>query len=218
MLRWRLISAAVIIGVLVALVALDYRKAVFGVAGIWLLPVMLAVALLATEEVISLLRVKDGGLVTWPVYAGNLLILLAVCGPLWWDLAGRPFPESNPLGRFGWPVAALALSAVGVLAAQMQRFSRPGSATISAALGTFALVYVGLLFSFIPMLRLLHSNEWGMLALVSVLWVTKLADTGAYACGKTFGRHKMTPVLSPGKTWEGAIGGVTAACLASWAW
>ena len=38
-----------------------------------------------------------------------------------------------------------------------------------------------------------------MLALFSMLLVTKSADTGAYAFGRSFGRHKMTPLLSPGK-------------------
>jgi phosphatidate cytidylyltransferase len=218
LLRWRLISAAVILGVLAALLSLDYRRAVFDVTGLWLLPVFIVVGMLATEEAISLLRAKHLGPVAWPAYAGNLLILFAACGPLFFDLAGKPFPEGNPLGRFGWPLAALAIAAVAVLAAEMRRFSAPGTATTSAALGIFALVYVGCLFAFVPMLRLFHDNYWGMLALVSVLWITKWADTGAYFVGRTLGRHKMTPVLSPGKTWEGAAGGVAAACVASWAW
>ena len=37
------------------------------------------------------------------------------------------------------------------------------------------------------------------------------ADSCAYAAGMLFGRHKMTPVLSPKKTWEGAVGGVLGA-------
>jgi len=73
------------------------------------------------------------------------------------------------------------------------------------------------LFSFVALLRLHKSNEWGLLALISVLAITKMADTGAYFFGRAFGRHKMTPILSPGKTWEGAAGGILAACAASWA-
>jgi phosphatidate cytidylyltransferase len=56
-----------------------------------------------------------------------------------------------------------------------------------------------------------------MVALFSMLLIVKMADTGAFACGKSFGRNKMMPVLSPGKTWEGAVGGVVVACVTSWA-
>jgi phosphatidate cytidylyltransferase len=39
------------------------------------------------------------------------------------------------------------------------------------------------------------------------------SDTGAYYTGRTFGRHKLAPSISPGKTWEGAVGGMLASLL-----
>ena len=75
--------------------------------------------------------------------------------------------------------------------------------------------YAGLLLSFIVQLRLFHSHQWGMVALVSTVLITKMSDTGAYFTGRLLGRHKMAPVLSPGKTIEGGIGGLVAAGLAA---
>ena len=48
------------------------------------------------------------------------------------------------------------------------------------------------------------------LALFFMIWA---CDTGAYFAGKTFGSHKLCPSISPGKTWEGLIGGVLASAL-----
>lgn len=52
-----------------------------------------------------------------------------------------------------------------------------------------------------------------------VLWLVFLviaADIGAYFVGRQFGRHKLAPRVSPGKTWEGALGGLCAVALVSW--
>jgi phosphatidate cytidylyltransferase len=57
----------------------------------------------------------------------------------------------------------------------------------------------------------------GGLLLLLPLLATWASDTGAYAAGRTMGRHKLIPSVSPGKTVEGAIGGVLASVLVSWA-
>jgi phosphatidate cytidylyltransferase len=52
----------------------------------------------------------------------------------------------------------------------------------------------------------LHAvSTWLMLAAMALVWV---ADVSAYFAGRTFGRHKLAPTISPGKTWEGVAGAV----------
>jgi phosphatidate cytidylyltransferase len=44
--------------------------------------------------------------------------------------------------------------------------------------------------------------------LLLAIVVVVLADLGGYVAGRLFGRHKMAPIISPGKTWEGFLGGL----------
>lgn len=83
------------------------------------------------------------------------------------------------------------------------------TAAVGAAL--FAFIYLGLMFGFVLAIRREHS-AWVVLG---ILVVTKSCDIGAYFTGRLLGRHKMIPWVSPGKTWEGLIGGLAlAACVA----
>ncbi len=59
-------------------------------------------------------------------------------------------------------------------------------------------------------------HGWGgqgpalLLFLLVLIWV---ADSGAYFAGRAFGRHRLSPLVSPGKTWEGAAGGLAGAVI-----
>ncbi|HEX3846625.1 MAG TPA: phosphatidate cytidylyltransferase [Steroidobacteraceae bacterium] len=53
---------------------------------------------------------------------------------------------------------------------------------------------------------------------LSLVFLVIAADVGAYFVGRQFGRHKLAPRVSPGKTWEGAAGGLVLVALVAWAW
>jgi phosphatidate cytidylyltransferase len=75
----------------------------------------------------------------------------------------------------------------------------------------WCLAYVGVLFATVVLTRdVANGREWVLLGLLSTFAV----DTGAYATGKAFGRHKLAPRISPGKTREGAVGGWASGALA----
>ena len=73
------------------------------------------------------------------------------------------------------------------------------------------ILYVGWLLSYLVALRLDAGRDWLFLA----LFVTFGSDTFAFFVGRALGRHKLSPRISPHKTWEGAIGGVAGAIIMS---
>jgi phosphatidate cytidylyltransferase len=216
-LRWRLLSSLVILALILSLVALDQRQ--IGPPGIWLAPIFLLVAIFGTEEVISLVRTQKHDPIPWATYIGSLGLALAGCELLIGSLL-KPYITISAMvpaaTQTSWPILALAIGIILVFAGEMARFTRAGEGSIvNAALAIFAMAYVGGLMCFLAKLRL-EDPARGLFAFLSVPVIVKLADTGAYTTGRIFGRHKMTPLLSPGKTWEGAVGGVLFGCLGSW--
>jgi len=73
-----------------------------------------------------------------------------------------------------------------------------------------ALYGLSILACFIAMLALFNHSA---LYLVSVLAIVWIADIGAYFAGKAFGKRKLAPSISPGKSWEGVVGGWSAVLL-----
>jgi phosphatidate cytidylyltransferase len=73
--------------------------------------------------------------------------------------------------------------------------------------------------AFVALGRMQISTQGFARGPVIVLWLVLMvcaADIGAYFAGRRFGRHKLAPRVSPGKTWEGAAGGLGAVALVSW--
>lgn len=209
MLRWRLLLGALFIASLAGLMWLDHHAQV---AGLWLLGLALIAGLGGANEVVELL--KSGGYRPRAavIYGGTLLVIASNAIPLLF----RTVPESQALERTAWPLLAFVLVMLVAFAGEMLRYQKPGGVIVNVALAILGVAYIGLTLSFCAQLRLLGGREAGLVALAALVIVVKMGDTGAYTCGRLFGRHKMTPLLSPGKTWEGAAGGMVFALLGSW--
>lgn len=142
-----------------------------------------------------------------------------VCGLL---LCGAPILRS--LTGTDLTGLAFALAILGSLTAELAQRDREGGLA-SWSLTFSGTVYVAWLFSHYVMLASIAdpaiSNGWlaatgvttGSAWIYTVLAITWLQDTGAYFVGRSFGRTRMAPYLSPKKTWEGAAGGLLASVL-----
>jgi phosphatidate cytidylyltransferase len=87
--------------------------------------------------------------------------------------------------------------------------------SLTVAVGTTVLGagWIGLGLAHVILLRAIPPTDDGRLAVFSVLLAVFAGDTAAYFAGRLLGRHRLAPVLSPGKTWEGLIAGSIVAVL-----
>jgi phosphatidate cytidylyltransferase len=80
----------------------------------------------------------------------------------------------------------------------------------SIAYSTFGLVYIGFSLATIVFIRISNLGSFLLLYLFIVVWS---GDTFAYYVGRSMGRHKLAPAISPKKTWEGAIASVVGSSI-----
>ncbi|MCZ0986669.1 phosphatidate cytidylyltransferase [Streptomyces diastatochromogenes] len=104
---------------------------------------------------------------------------------------------------------AMALTALAVL---VWRMTEPPEGYLKdVTAGVFAAFYVPFLATFVAMMLTAADGPWRVL---TFLLLTVVSDTGAYAVGWRFGKHKLAPRISPGKTREGLLGAVLFAMVA----
>jgi phosphatidate cytidylyltransferase len=216
MLRWRLLLGSLIIAALAGLCWLDANGEARGlVPGVCLLPLAMVVCLLATQEMLKLLAAGGMRPIPWVIHLANLLLVASewprhpeIFAHLGWDeeICQRIFASPTSL------VFTLGILTLAVFLAEICRYRKAGGAAANIAGGMLALVYVGVMLRTAVSLRM----NWGVAALASWIVVVKLGDTGAYIVGRLIGRHKIVPLVSPGKTLEGALGSLGFSCLGAW--
>jgi phosphatidate cytidylyltransferase len=159
--------------------------------GWWIWALALAAGLIAQHELYRVARPLRPLVLAG--YAGTLLALLgAQLGGIPWMTAG--FLATIPL--------AFVLKGVS---------ETRQSLTVAMGITVLGVAWIGLGLGHALLLR--DIPEHGRLAIFTVLLAVFASDTAAYFTGLLIGRHKLAPVISPGKTWEGLIGGTIVAVL-----
>lgn len=179
----RLATAAIGIPVLLFFIWID---------GVLFIALVAAITAVAAFE---LARMASG----WGDRASGVF---AVAGATALVLSNLFFDPTNDMGR----IFGIGATGYAVASAAYLLIAVPAGLLRNRVISTLAVIgFVGGTMTHGPMIRgLEHGMAWVMI----VLSVTFATDTGAYIVGRLFGRRKLAPNISPGKTWEGAIGGL----------
>ncbi len=183
----RVLTAVVLIPV-VLMIVLRAPAALFAV-------VVLAVSLLACREFLQLAAHYGVEPFRKPTYIAIVILFAAIV------VRGTQNPtlstEALILAVFSAAVASpFAFLIVGMVRPQLS------SAYPAASAAVFGVAYTGLPLLLLAAMRQLWAGAFLVLYLLLVVWV---GDTAAYYVGRALGRHKLAPLISPGKTWEGGV-------------
>jgi phosphatidate cytidylyltransferase len=143
--------------------------------------------------------IEFGQMMQHDQYRPNPVFAIAL---LWVLLLDAQFPE---LGLMLPGISILLLSSLG-----WQLRSREGKPVSDWALTIAGGLYLGWCGHHFVLLRNLPDGLWWILTVLPAIWI---ADSGAYSFGRAWGKHKLAPETSPGKTWEGYIGGIIVGSL-----
>ncbi|MBQ9156687.1 MAG: phosphatidate cytidylyltransferase [Eubacterium sp.] len=149
-----------------------------------------AISLIGMFELMRVIRMERTGLAVI-AYSGAILYYLV----LWLDLE-----------HYILPLALLVL----ILLFSVYVFTFPRYKIDQVTMAFFSLFYVTLMLSCIYRVRIMENGGYMIVLVFLSAWGN---DTLAYCAGRLFGKHKMSPILSPKKTIEGAVGGIVGAGL-----
>jgi len=182
-LKQRVITAVVLLALLVG--ALAWSTIAFE---------LLATAIVAAAlgEWMQLVGWPRGPAVAGAAVFGAVLFVVALAMPHWVEVALLPL---SLLATIVWAALAVLLVQPDAMSVRMPR----GVSTVLAVLMMSAAWFA-----------MAHFLREGVVALLSVLVIVWVADTAAYFAGRAFGKRKLAPHISPGKTWAGVVGAVVA--------
>lgn len=178
------------------------------IAGGWVLAAVLcAISLIAYRELTKATGVHDGSRAVNALEVTGFVMIVLYYAGLYFGLFRMEAYDHSAVYRIFMSAAVIALLAF--MFVYVFSFPRFQAGQVMAAF--FELLYAPMLLSFLYIIR--EGWEQGAVLTVLIFLCSWGSDTCAYAVGVLFGRHKMTPKLSPKKSVEGGIGGVVGAAL-----
>lgn len=191
----RVLTAVVLIPLVLLLILRAPIEVLAFVAGV--------VALLAIRELLQLSEAYGSRPMHLPTYI--------FCALLFFLIAFHPgTPDLMSTGAFTYFGMALCVLAPFVFLTLAMRNSELASGFPAARVSVFAFVFIALPMACVVQLR----EQWqGAMMLLYLLLLVWAGDIFAYFIGKPFGRHRMSPRISPHKTWEGSLASVAASVI-----